>query len=254
MTYIVGAKCTDGVVFVGDTKITLSDGSGHSYADKIFSPLNHVVVGSSGATGLYRTFQSRLILAVQQTEKEKTDINWHDEFILLTERVIHEMVDEYGPEMTSNNFDALLAFRFSNEPYLFNYNGFGLPQPVTNHKAIGHGEPYGSILLKTLWKNHKPMTMDKFASIGCLIIKYIQDFDLDNSVGIDPDGDYLPQVWFLPTIPEEAIQHARNDNEIEAVYNSYPIQQLSKLEVKAILDEIQQNITLIHGALESIRI
>lgn len=75
MTYIVGAKCTDGVVLVGDKKITLGEGTEHSYAKKIFSPLTSIVIGSSGASGMYRTFQARLLLGVQDIGREKEGQN-----------------------------------------------------------------------------------------------------------------------------------------------------------------------------------
>jgi len=35
MTYVLGAKCTDGVVLVSDTKITTHYGNDYSYDDKI---------------------------------------------------------------------------------------------------------------------------------------------------------------------------------------------------------------------------
>lgn len=60
MTLIMGANCSDGMVLVGDKKITIGSGTDYSFANKIFSPYNNVVVGSSGFSGMYRSFQARL--------------------------------------------------------------------------------------------------------------------------------------------------------------------------------------------------
>ncbi len=47
------------------------------------------------------------------------------------------------------------------------------------------------------------MTMLEVAELGYFIIRYIQDFELDNTVGI---GNKQPQVWLIPNkpLPERA--------------------------------------------------
>ena len=39
MTFILGAKCLDGVVIVGDTKVTIGEGTSYAYAKKLTNPL-----------------------------------------------------------------------------------------------------------------------------------------------------------------------------------------------------------------------
>ena len=51
MTYIVGARCSDGVVLIGDTKVTIDSGADYAYSKKITIPLGNVVMGSAGILG-----------------------------------------------------------------------------------------------------------------------------------------------------------------------------------------------------------
>lgn len=43
MTFILGSKCIDGVVLIGDRKVTAEDGSYVGYRDKIFNDVDNVV-------------------------------------------------------------------------------------------------------------------------------------------------------------------------------------------------------------------
>lgn len=62
MTFILGSKCSDGVVLVADKKITVTDNSGmyFDYSDKLFAELRHAIFGSSGSTGNYEHFRGRI--------------------------------------------------------------------------------------------------------------------------------------------------------------------------------------------------
>ncbi len=76
----------------------------------------------------------------------------------------------------------------------------GFAEPVRRYKAIGHGEPYGSVFLKQLWRSD--MTMNQVAELGYFIIKYIEATELDASVGV---GNGHPQVWFIPNNPPQGV-------------------------------------------------
>ena len=52
MTYVLGAKCTDGVVLVSDTKITTHYGNDDSYDDKITGETKRIN-GSFGFKGAF---------------------------------------------------------------------------------------------------------------------------------------------------------------------------------------------------------
>ncbi len=68
MTYILGAKCSDGVVLVGDTKVTIEEGADFAYSKKIANPLTTVVMGSAGIGGLYKEFQNRILTKIFEIE------------------------------------------------------------------------------------------------------------------------------------------------------------------------------------------
>ena len=74
----------------------------------------------------------------------------------------------------------------------------GRPEIVDKYKAIGNGAPYGSIFLKTHWR--KDIIMDEAADLAYFIIRYIEKFKLDLSVGT---GEEFPEplIRFIPNIP-----------------------------------------------------
>lgn len=254
MTYIIGAQCKDGIVLVGDTKISIGAGTEHSFAKKIILPSQGVVVGSSGSSGLYRTFQARLILGIQEIAKEKVDdnVNWDEELVLLSEKIIHDIADSYGTETTARNLDALIVIRMGLEPELIHLTGRGYPEPITDYWAVGHGEPYGSVLLKTLWNKHKPLKMSDFAKIGCTAIRYVQDLELDNSVGVDIKKGGVPQVWYIPIIPQREFDAIETDEDNEKLFKKYAIRELTDVEVKTLMKNTDGNISILKGTIENI--
>jgi 20S proteasome alpha/beta subunit len=254
LTYIIGSKCTDGIVLVGDTKITIGGGTEYSYAKKIIHPSENIVVGSSGSSGLYRSFQSRLILGIEKISEERGDqnINWEQELVLLAERVIHEMGISYGKETIAWNLDALLVIRTGFEPELIHLSGRGYPEPITDYAAVGHGEPYGAVLLKTLWNKLKPMRMEEFAKIGCLAIKYVQDLELDNSVGVDTRNNGIPQVWYIPSIPERELESKKTPIQAKRIFNKYAIRELSVNEIGSLMRYASKNVAKIKKSMETL--
>jgi hypothetical protein len=79
--------------------------------------------------------------------------------------------------------------------------------------VIGTGAPYGSIFLKQNWAPN--LTMKQVAELGYFIIKYIERYSLDLSVGVNNNK---PQIWFMPN---------------DASYYSLDIEALNELEGKA---------------------
>ena len=52
MTFILGARCTDGVVLVGDTRFTIDDGIDWIYDYKIFGNYDGLLIGFAGIRGI----------------------------------------------------------------------------------------------------------------------------------------------------------------------------------------------------------
>jgi hypothetical protein len=85
MTFILGAKCSDGVVLVGDTKIILNDERRPLYSKKLDVPLaksdiheesniNDIVMGSAGLKMLYEDFKNRLQTRVNITLNNNSNV------------------------------------------------------------------------------------------------------------------------------------------------------------------------------------
>jgi 20S proteasome alpha/beta subunit len=246
MTYILGARCSDGVVLVADTKITIDGGADYAYSKKLTNPLTTIVSGASGIGGLYKDFQNRIVTAVIQMEKEKQLnqdttplISTEEEFYVLVNKIIRNMHDDYSDDrgLIINNLMIFCASKVNGlKANLTAFNPYGFPEPVDGIRAIGHGEPYGAIFLKKMW--NKNMTMEQTAKLGLFILKFIQDMKLDNSVGFD--NEYLPQVYYIPDtiLPMNPTQML-----IEQAQEKYKIRELSDEEVTMLLNEVSSKVS-----------
>jgi len=197
MTYILGSNCADGVVLVGDRKIVSGDGSSHEFGDKIFMDAPFMVVGSSGTSGLFEKFREKVIEFTLSPSHEYTVVALTTQI----EAITRQLNETYRDVLSGGGFDVLLGIKGSINAVLRYVYPFGFAEGVRGCRVIGHGEPYGSFFLKHWWKPE--MTMVEVAELGFFIIKYIQEFELDNTVGI---GESYPQIWLIPNepIPEDA--------------------------------------------------
>lgn len=266
MTYILGARCKDGVVPVGDTKVTIGGGTDYTYGKKIISRLNNIVMGSAGASGLYKNFQDRMIDVLIKMERNEADrvemqktrkypiIIIEEEYFTLVSKVIRDMHSDYQEDryIIINNLMIICATRIGNPAaQITTFTGYGFPEPVNDYAVIGHGEPYGALFLKKLWK--RDMTMMQTAKLGIFIIKFIQDMNLDNSVGFNEE--FLPQVVLIPDvnlpsdfpikspfdIDEKEV--SKLEQEFIKYENMYPIRELSNDEVKDIINQVSSKIS-----------
>ena len=71
MTLIIGAKCNNGVVIIADRKIThiySNNSIEYDYGNKLFGILSHIIIGSSGNTGMFDLFELRSMEYVTKNE------------------------------------------------------------------------------------------------------------------------------------------------------------------------------------------
>jgi hypothetical protein len=61
---------------------------------------------------------------------------------------------------------------------------------VKGYDIIGSGAPYAKLFPKKCWNGQ--MTMEQVAELGYFIIKYIDNFGLNFTVGGEP------VIWFIP--------------------------------------------------------
>lgn len=253
MTYILGARCVDGVVLVGDTKITIDQGADFAYAKKIISPLSTIAMGSSGMGGIFKDFQNRVetkalrILQDFKTEGKMTITHPRDFSVLIT-KTIREMHDDYKEDsyLITQYLQVISAIRFPSLKTELNvFSGYGFPEPVNEKRAIGHGEPYGALFLREMWDNK--MTMKQAAKLGIFIIKFIKDMKIDNSVGFN--DEFLPQVICMPDVklsPEFKIKYPPTPEDVEEfrkICDKYPVEELRDEEVQQLINEINPKLS-----------
>jgi 20S proteasome alpha/beta subunit len=189
MTFIIGAKCIDGVVLIADRRVTLltKDGLNFEYRKKLFAELRHVVFGSSGSTGNYELFRSRVLSHIRKNNVLIDDIT----------NVLSDMAFELNKryEFKENLiFDVLVAIAYPDKDSILTYiDAYGSTHMVENYRAIGAGAKYAKMYLEKTWNNN--LTMEQVAELGYFIIKCIEKFKLEESVGLDNEN---PQVWYIP--------------------------------------------------------
>lgn len=176
---------------MGDKKVTMEDGTDYDYQDKLFLILPQIIVGSSGVVGLLEKFTDR----VQALMASKQNISAM-EFITEVENITGSLNKTYFERLRGQVFDVLLGIKTPGPAVLKYIMPIGFSENVRKHKAIGHGAPYGAIFLKQLWR--PDMIMEQVAELGHFVIKYIEKYELDGSVGV---GSGHPQIWFIPDNP-----------------------------------------------------
>ena len=73
------------------------------------------------------------------------------------------------------------------------------------------------LLLEKLWD--KNMTMNDFARLGYLLVKFVIEMKLDDNVGGEPI------VWFIP----DALQPVKNQQELDS---KYPVRVANQDEIE----------------------
>jgi 20S proteasome alpha/beta subunit len=185
MTFILGSRCIDGVVMIADRRFTENYGSSYLYDDKLIHHVEGIIIGFSGSRGIFELFTSE----ITQHVIESGGITLYP-FISKTSELIENLNNRFRRD---ESFDALIGI--GNEPSRLRYfYPDGTMETITTYKTIGSGTPYGSVFLKKLW--HPQMSMESVAELGYFIIKYIETFELDLTVGVGDNG--RPQIFFLP--------------------------------------------------------
>jgi len=225
MTYILGARCTDGIVLVGDRKVSRG-GASVEYEDKVFSDVGNVVIGASGAVGLFDKFRRQMReVAVLNPSIKPAD------FIKEAEKIVYDLNSAYY-ERARGSIDLLVAYGRTRRGQLQYVTRLGLAEEVRRYQVIGSGTPYGAYLLRNMWK--ETLTMKQAAVLGVLIVKHIEDNELDEAVGV---GKTNPQIWFVPDWPIDL-----TDDRYEKLTKEEKAALDTRETSKAELDEIQEKV------------
>lgn len=188
MTFILGARASNGVVLLADTKFTIDEGSDEVYDDKIIGEFYGILMGFAGVRRTFELFRAEIIDYVKDAQARNKIIPM-DKFLLKASAITHNLSTRYG-----QNYDVLIGIRGGASILKHMYADGGI-EPVNQWKTIGSGSPFGKFYLKKYW--HQSKTMEDVAELGYFIIKYIEEFGLDLSVGVGDNKSY-PQIKFLP--------------------------------------------------------
>ncbi len=232
MTFILGAKCSNGVVLIGDRKLTTVTGALVGYTEKI-RHVPPIVIGSSGVAGVFEKFQTKLTHYRESNLTPDQPIPV-EPLIEEIERIMGTLNYTYG-ESVGGVFNALIAMQTSQGSLLqivHPTNPMGLAETVKGYQTIGSGSPYAKLLMEMMWR--PDLTMQTMANIGYFIIRCFEEYPtMDNAVGVNREKGGKPQVWFIP-----------NDSKNEAIVEQKDLDNLDSTTTKRLamcrtkLDEI----------------
>ena len=203
MTCIIGAKCKEGVVLVTDWKV-ISDNESVEFKKKIFMDYYHVVVVSSGSTTQFGNLRREAKEAAQRFFGQSPNqvsgaFSVYPDAVTLPTITLYsylddlkEIVKKYKKEANAYPFDALVAIQTKDRGARLHY--------IDAYGAMGDHEDYiivGSdtsriislVFLKPIWNRDIPMS--RFLRDAFFIIKFIDRFHLDDTVGL---GGNMPQI------------------------------------------------------------
>jgi 20S proteasome alpha/beta subunit len=198
LTLILGARCTDGVVIVGDTKITSTMGTVLRYEPKLAGVLRNVIFGYAGSVIMYKVFERYIIgdlMILRDSSDKYTDDN-----------LVNKIADAMCviKEARSNQyFDlrVMIGRQFPNdgESDLHVVSSEGRIDRIFSWKAIGKGELSANPIMERKWK--EGMNMKEFALLSYCIIRCAEQERPEESVGGEPKIRYQKDGADLDTEP-----------------------------------------------------
>lgn len=219
MTLIIGMKLKEGIILIGDRKI--STGDEHPFfRDKISAPISNVrvAVGAAGLVDLSKEFNAKIASQVDSRINEYhlenmkifngTGIDLSkvesgkvkgivEPYIYRVENFLDDCsliirnLSEIGKEVDPNPIEALVAAHTDKYSlYRIYYNGY---KQEGDCFAIGSGAIHIQAFLSQL--NFDSLTLGNAIYIGIFLVKYVESMGLDDGVGVEKDR--LPQVFFV---------------------------------------------------------
>jgi hypothetical protein len=123
-------------------------------------------------------------------------------FVGLTEDIAHRLYEIYGPrykaegyDYESEAFEALVCHKPKEaQPFLYSVDSVGISSKVKDYKVIGTGALYAYLFVKPSYS--RKSVMDDMAVIATFIIRLIDEYKIDDSIGPDEEGKI--QIWKFP--------------------------------------------------------
>lgn len=211
MTLIIAARCKDGVVLVGDRKVT---NSVRPYTDKIrkAGQLEAIIFTAAGDGNLFEEFLTEIERAtlwkanwIEEENKKVSEslqrVFTSVDFKRTCVETLTTMKNVYS-ERGLNEYSLQVLFvvpeikgdRSVATLYKMD-TGDCFPNPMEEGEVEAIGYPHlGRIFLKNLEEKSNYLTMRDVARVAALTIKYIDKAELAEAVGV---GTIEPQIWFV---------------------------------------------------------
>jgi len=209
MTLIIGARCKDGVILVGDKKVT--EGT-TSFADKKITIMPFgVAISGSGMSDFFDKFGIRLknhinnstiqieeLKSKGEISQETTLYPYIDDFVTDCETLLVKLKEDYRDVFPQ--LHLLMGLRNDNKAELHFLN---IDYPVDSIRksfmSIGSGSPYANFFLRELWDEN--LTMKEMTKICAFIINYVSEKHLDDAVGYGYQAVEIPDL--IPDMKED---------------------------------------------------
>ena len=168
------------------------------WESKISSPFFPVVWCSAGYQEYHDSFVNQVNSKFARARLDHpSQPTTFEELRIFLQEAYQEMIRLHGEEeIRLGGLSVLVASRPVRYSDLWVVDGRRPIKQESRYFGIGSGEPYGELFLSQLWNEN--LRMRDVAELGCFIIKVIERFQLDESVGV---GELKPQVWFVPDNP-----------------------------------------------------
>lgn len=200
LTVIIGARCSDGVVLVADTKFTDMTGGKTEHGRKIFGDIEHFLVAYSGTEYAFDIFRKYIVGDVRlpeddngpymknlhYTEKPYTNKNIVSNASALAKhfnRVIKNPGFGFGMLVATHDWEDSRLRYIDNNGDVF----------IRDYQSIGSGQDCAHMFCRSV--QHSETTMYDFTKRACVAIEYMNQCRPDLYVGLEPDG--MPMIRFL---------------------------------------------------------
>lgn len=217
MTFILGARCKDGVIIAADRRIVR--GTEYEAEEKIFTPVEGVVAAASGLTGIMDKF-----LKAVEFGAAAARVQTLDEVIAGIEDVTSSLRERYEKRLgeDSKGFLEVLVGGLRNlsggKAELYHVLPEGYAEIVKRYLVIGHGEPYAKPFIKALYK--EDITCEEMAKICTFAILVIERLELNSTVGGKPQIYTIIDEEKTTELPESLIDDLIKETEpkIKRIY------------------------------------
>lgn len=219
MTLDLGARCVDGVVIVADKKITdLTTRLLVKYDEKMYGVLRNVIFAYEGAEDMFKVFLRYVVGDVVMLRDDREKFT-SDNLLQKLSDVMTILRNIRDPRSKDFLLSIMVARQFPRGVMsdLNIVRSNGKCEFVSEWRAIGSGEIIAKKYIERKWNTN--MKMLQFAELGYSVIKFIENENLDDTVGVDV-GE--PSIRYLSD--DKDFDTSSNDEEysrFEEVYDSY---------------------------------